>query len=227
MYGRLKARGTPVYTHGVAMSMRPRKKEVAPSQPIGSIYSSAITVRPGVLLQSPQVHKPADTGVLISDVGYFTVEIMKKKISEDPDSHIKPTFPDQMSVRITVRLVTGKGDRIQLARLFGTRLGTELPEDMVEAGVPYNGYYCASPELSLYSVTYPATAAFNDAEIPALGDIMKKMFRKDEDGAGIDPGTEFVLPVASAGTSEVFTYENDPMTVNDDTFFKVQVKRKS
>lgn len=135
------------------MSLRPRKKEEPP--PVGSIYSDAITFKPGVLADpGPAASlRPADTDMRISDAGYFVVKLEKKKIKDFGDTYVKEAFADQRAVRVTVSLVLSRGDRIAFAKAAGARLGTKLPAGMFEDAVPYNGALRNSMHTNAFHVS--------------------------------------------------------------------------
>eukprot|EP00966_Prymnesium_polylepis_P051100 1182831-Prymnesium_polylepis.1 len=116
----------------------------------------------------------------ISEVGYFEVTVEKKMLNEFTDGNMKEAFEGQRAVRVTVRLVVSSADRARFSKAAGVRLGSKLPLNMFEEPVSYNGYYCASPDLSIYSVTYAAKPdVYDDSQVPAPAELVKSVFEDD------------------------------------------------
>lgn len=206
------------------MSLRPRKKE-EPSHPIGSLYSNAITLKPGVLVEpGPAARlKPSDTDMRISTDGYFVVEVQKGPIKSMPGDYIEEEFDGQEAVRVTTSLIYSRGDRIAFTKGIGVKLGNALPANMFKDAVPFNGYYCANPELSIYSITYPAKATGYDATaVPVASELVKKLFRDE----GVEPNTDFKLTGLVAAGSDTYTYKRDETSAELPTYFKVKVFKK-
>jgi hypothetical protein len=174
------------------MSVRSRKKE-EPSPPVGSLAGNAITFKPGRFADPRHAlgHKPANTNMHLGKNGYFTVHIEKNTVAALTGGSMQPKFEGQKAVRVTVGQILNTKDRLDFSKRAGDHLGRLLGGENFEDGVAYNGYYCASPELSTYSVTYAEKAA-NMVELeslPAAVDMMSRIFT----GEAVAKDTRFEL----------------------------------
>lgn len=85
-----------------------------------------------------------------------------------------------------------------------------------------SGYYCASPELSVYSVTYPAKeGAYDDTLVPPASDLVKSVFK---DGVDVEPSSDFQLDAPMP--SDTYSYIVDPESAATPEFFKARVIKK-
>lgn len=200
------------------MSVRSRKKE-EPSPPVGSLAGNAITFKPGRFADPRHAlgHKPANTNMQVGKMGYFTVHIQKNTVDALTGGSMQPKFGGQKAVRVTVGQILHRKERLDFSKRAGEHLGRLLGGENFGNGVPYNGYYCASPEESTYSVTY-AEKEDNQVEweiLPAAKVMMSQIFT----GVAVEEAAHFELD------GYKYAWTGDPTFVSTTMEFKAHVKK--
>jgi len=200
------------------MSVRSRKKE-EPSPPVGSLAGNAITFKPGRFADPRHAlgHKPANTNMQVGKNGYFTVHIEKTTVAALTGGSMQPKFEGQKAVRVTVGQILNTKDRLDFSKRAGEHLGRLLGGENFEDGVAYNGYYCASPEESTYSMTYAEKAAnlVEWGSLLAAEDMMSLIFT----GGAVEKDKPFEL------NGYTYVWTGDPTFVTSPTEFKAHVTK--